>query len=211
MSAGTIVAIMIVVVVVAVVVAIVAVGQRHRRLQQQFGPEYDRAVADLGSRRQAAAELTEREKRVRSLDIRPLDAAALDSYDRQWATIQEQFVDTPAHAVTSAQSLITAVMRDRGYPTDDADQIMADLSVDHAGTLEHFRIAQGLAGRATDGSANTEDLRMSMVHYRALFRELLGEPAPAQDSTAQDGPEAIDATHPDPVPDEQPTDTEPVR
>jgi hypothetical protein len=184
MSSGTIVAIVVVVVVVAAIAAFVPGALRRRRLQQRFGPEYDRVVADTGSRRQAETELAEREKRVRSLDIRPLDAAALNRYALQWNAIQEQFVDAPANSVTGAQSLITAVMNDRGYPTEDAGQIMADLSVDHAATLEEFRTAQQLSGRAADGTATTEDLRQAMVHYRSLFRELLGEPAQPADGAA---------------------------
>ena len=104
-------------------------------------------MADSHSRREAEAELAEREKRVRGLDIRPLDAATLDRYALQWNVIQEQFVDAPANSVTSAQSLITAVMNDRGYPTEDSGQIMADLSVDYARTIEEFRTAQELSGR----------------------------------------------------------------
>jgi len=177
MPSGTIVAIVIVVVVLAAVVAIAAVSARHRRLQHRFGPEYARAVMDLGGRRRAEAELTERERRVRDLDIRPLDASQLERYERQWTTVQEQFVDTPAHAVASVQSLITAVMSDRGYPTENEGQIMDDLSVDHASSLEQFRTAQIFAAGAADGTASTEDLRLAMVHYRALFRDLLGDPA----------------------------------
>jgi hypothetical protein len=181
MSSGTIVAIVIIVVIVAaVIIAIAAAGARRRRLQQRFGPEYDRAVADTGSRRRAEAELTEREKRVRELDIRPLDPAARDRYKDQWTAIQQQFVDAPEKAITEAQKLIVVVMDERGYPTDDTGQIMSDLSVDHAATLEHFRTAQALGARAADGTANTEEMRQAMVHYRALFRDLLGE---ADDTT----------------------------
>lgn len=177
MSSGTIVAIIIVVVVVAAVVIAVSLTMRRRRLQQRFGPEYDRAVESAESRHQAEAELAEREKRVRGLDIRPLDPAARDRYASQWMAVQEQFVDSPASSVTSAQALITSVMADRGYPTDDAGQIEADLSVEHARTIDQFRTAQDLSGRAAAGTASTEDLRMAMVHYRTLFRDLLGEPA----------------------------------
>ena len=176
MSSGTVVAIVIVVIIVALVVAGVSMAMRRRRLQQRFGPEYDRAVESSDSRRKAEAELTERERRVRKLDIRPLDAAARDRYASEWRTIQEQFVDTPAQAVTSAQSLITSVMTERGYPTEDAEQITADLSVEHAGTIDEFRTAQELSGRAAGGTASTEDLRQAMVHYRTLFRDLLGDP-----------------------------------
>jgi len=175
MSTGTIVAIVIVVIIVAALIAAAAVAARRRRLQQRFGPEYDRAVESSGSRLKADAELSRREKRIRHLDIRPLDPAARDAYGHQWTAIQQQFVDAPADAVTAAQGLITGVMSDRGYPTEDAAQILADLSVEHASTLEHFRAAQDLSGRAAGGTASTEDLRQAMVHYRTLFEELLGK------------------------------------
>jgi hypothetical protein len=197
MSTGAIVAIIVVVIIVAAVIAVAALAARRRRLQQRFGPEYDRAVEGSDSRRKAEAELAEREKRVKHLDIRPLDPAARDSYTAQWTAIQEQFVDNPADAVTGAQSLITSVMNDRGYPTDDAAQIMADLSVEHASTLEHFRTAQDLSSRAAGGTASTEDLRQAMVHYRSLFRELLGDPADdvaAADVAPADDAAAADAT-----------------
>jgi hypothetical protein len=203
MSTGTIVAIIVVVIIVAAVIAVAASAARRRRLQQRFGPEYDRAVEGNDSRRKAEAELAEREKRVRHLDLRELDPAARDSYTAQWTAIQEQFVDNPADAVTGAQSLITSVMNDRGYPTDDAAQIMADLSVEHASTLEHFRTAQDLSSRAAGGTASTEDLRQAMVHYRSLFRELLGDPADdaaAAGAAPADVAPADDAVEADEVP-----------
>jgi hypothetical protein len=175
MSAGTIVAIVVVVIIVAALIAVASLAARRRRLQQRFGPEYDRAVEGSDSRLKAEAELAEREKRVKGLEIRPLDPAARDSYLAQWTTIQQQFVDSPTDAVTAAQSLITSVMADRGYPTEDVDQITADLSVDHAETLGRFRTAQEISGRVADGTSSTEDLRQAMVHYRALFQDLLGE------------------------------------
>ena len=175
MSAGTIVAIVVVVIVVAALIAVGSLAARRRRLQQRFGPEYDRAVEGSDSRLKAEAELAEREKRVKGLDLRPIEPAARASYLAQWTTIQEQFVDSPTDALTAAQSLITTVMADCGYPTEDADQITADLSVDHAGTLGRFRTAQDISARVAGGTASTEDLRQAMVHYRALFQDLLGE------------------------------------
>ena len=175
MSAGATVAIVVVVIIVAALIAVGALAARRRRLQQRFGPEYDRAVEGSDSRFKAEAELAEREKRVKGLDLRPIDPAARAGYLAQWTTIQQQFVDSPTDAVTAAQSLITSVMGDRGYPTEDVDQITADLSVDHAETLGRFRTAQEISGRVADGTASTEDLRQAMVHYRALFQDLLGE------------------------------------
>ena len=71
-------------------------------------------------------------------------------------------------------------MKDRGYPTEEHDQILADLSVEHSGTLEHFRAANQIGMQAAEGTAATEDLRLAMVHYRALFSDLLGQPSGPQ-------------------------------
>ena len=65
MSSGTIVAVVVVVIIVVALLAFAPAALRRRRLQQRFGPEYDRAVADAGSRREAETELAEREKRVK--------------------------------------------------------------------------------------------------------------------------------------------------
>ena len=174
MSTGAIVAIIVVVIVVAAVVAVIAAVNRRHRLQEKFGPEYDRAVSEHGSRREAEADLAGRERHVRELDIRPLTPAARSQYLSEWNAVQEQFVDAPQAAVTGAQTLVSAVMEDRGYPTQPYDQTVADLSVEHASTLDHFRAAHDISRNAA--TASTEDLRQAMIHYRALFAELLGEP-----------------------------------
>jgi hypothetical protein len=75
--------------------------------------------------------------------------------------------------------LVTAVMTDRGYPTEHQGQVLADLSVEHSDTLGHYRAAEEISGNAAAGTASTEDLRQAMIHYRALFGDLLGEPADA--------------------------------
>ena len=176
MTTGIIVAVVAVIVIGAVVFVMIPM-RRRRRLQQRFGPEYGRLAGERGSKRQAEAELTGRERRVQDLDIQPLTDSARASYAGQWAAIQEQFLDTPADAVAGAQSLVTAVMTERGYPAGGDDQVLADLSVEHAGTLDRYRAAQQTSHRAAAGTASTEDLRQAMTGYRALLGDLLGEPA----------------------------------
>jgi hypothetical protein len=200
MSAGAIVAIIVAVVVVLLVIGAVSAARR-RKLQQRFGPEYDRVVGETRSHRKADAELAERERRVRSLDIRPLDETSRARYAGEWTALQEQFVDQPAQAVAQAGLLVTAVMKDRGYPTEDYDQTLADLSVEHAKTLDHYRQGHEISLRAEAGSAGTEELRLAMLHYRTLFADLLGRPGDAQGvpavpggpDAAQDEPAAPDA------------------
>ena len=64
-------------------------------------------------------------------------------------------------------------MRERGYPVEDFEQQAADVSVDHPEVVEHYRKAHAIH---SERSASTEDLRQAMVHYRALFAELLETP-----------------------------------
>jgi hypothetical protein len=176
MSPGAIAAIAVAVVVVVLVIGVLTAARR-RNLQQRFGPEYDRVVGETHSHRKAEAELAERERRVRSLDIRPLEETVRARYAGEWTAIQERFVDQPEQAVAQAGMLVTSVMKDRGYPTENYDQIVADLSVEHANTLDHYRAAHQVSLQAEESTASTEDLRLAMLHYRALFGDLLGQPA----------------------------------
>jgi hypothetical protein len=177
MSTGAVIAIVVVIVVVIAAVALGAMEMRRRRLRQQFGPEYDRVVSETGSRRRAEAELSARQRRVAKLDIRPLTGDESARYQGEWNAIQERFVDTPTESVTQAATLVTTVMRVRGYPTDDHDEAMDALSVDHAPTLTRYREARAISERAGSGAATTDDLRNAMLRYRELFHELLGTPS----------------------------------
>jgi FtsZ-interacting cell division protein ZipA len=174
---GTAVAVLIVVIVLvlAVLLVLARMQARRRRLRERFGPEYERMVADADDPRAVEQELKAREKRHAELPIRALSADARDRYAREWVDVQERFVDEPVEAVSEADRLLTAVMAERGYPTEKYEQQVADLSVEHAGTLDRYRAAHDVSGRAAAGTATTEDLRQAMVHYRALFEELVQE------------------------------------
>jgi hypothetical protein len=160
-------------VILALGVWVVMSRQRRERLRGRFGPEYDRAVSEHGSRRGAEAELARREEQRERLDIVPLSPAARERYSESWRELQTRFVDEPSRSVTEADRLVTDVMRDRGYPMDEFDQRVADVSVDHPEVVEHYRAAHSIHLANEGGEASTEDLRQGVVHYRALFNELL--------------------------------------
>lgn len=171
-------------IVVIVVVAVAVLGaviwlvtqeMQRKRLQQRFGPEYERVVKESDNPRAAQRELAERERRHKELDIRPLSASARERYAREWAQVQEKFVDQPAEAVSEADRLLVALMGERGYPTEGYEQQVTDLSVRHAKTLEHYRAAH-TTQQKSDG-ASTEDLRDAMVRYRTVFEDLLTDGA----------------------------------
>ena len=156
-----------------VIVWVVRARQRRDHLRERFGPEYDRAVSDRDSRLTDQAELERREEKRERLDIVPLSPESREEYLRSWRDVQAGFVDEPSQAVGEADRLVTEVMRERGYPMAEFDQRVADLSVDHADVVEHYRAAHAINLQNENGGASTEELRQAVVHYRALFEELL--------------------------------------
>lgn len=132
-------------------------------------------VADTGSRGDAEKELLDRQKRHADLELRELSPESKARYSAAWQEAQIQFVDDPGQAVATADDLVTDLIAERGYPTGDYDDQLANLSVDHARTLGHYRDAHEISRRSRNGEASTEDLRQALVHYRALFADLLGE------------------------------------
>jgi hypothetical protein len=177
-------------VVVVVIVGVIAwrAGRRRRsqRLQERFGPEYDRTLETAGRKSDAEAELEARQQRVESLEIKPLDDTDRERFRERWRVVQALFVDDPASAVGQADVLIGDVMRARGYPVGDFDQRAADVSVNHPQVVEHYRTAHDIAAKQRAGAGDTEQLRQAIVHYRALVADLLDLP--------DDDPAGRDAT-----------------
>ncbi|WP_411103093.1 hypothetical protein [Streptomyces sp. cmx-4-9] len=174
MSTGTLIAVLVVaVVVVLALTALLSMLARRRHLRTQFGPEYERTVEEKGGRRAAERDLRAREQRHDELDIKELPAERRQEYTEEWSRVQEHFVDRPEGSVAEADGLVSRLMQERGYPTDDFHGQLRDLSVEHGRTLEHYRAAHDVKMRSGDGHATTEELRGAMVHYRALFEELL--------------------------------------
>lgn len=183
-----------VVVAVVAIVAIVVMRQRRRtELRESFGSEYDRAVAREGDVRKGESDLMARRERRADLDIRPLSPQSRTTYARSWEQTQARFVDNPATALAQADALIIAVMEERGYPMDDFERRAEDISVDHPDVVQHYRAAHDISVRvdedpnastsSTVSDVSTEDLRQGLVHYRALFQELL---EPDEDEPSRD-------------------------
>ena len=169
-----------------VVVALLIIGavmwsrrRRSEHLREHFGHEYDRTVDAAGNRTKAEADLLKREKRVEKLHIRPLEPSERREFADRWTEVQARFVDDPARAVAFADALLADVMKARGYPVSDFEQRAGDISVDHPVVVEHYHKGHEIALRHQRGEASTEDLRQAMIHYRALFDNLVGAEAPS--------------------------------
>jgi FtsZ-interacting cell division protein ZipA len=146
---------------------------KSNRLKAKFGPEYDHTVARLRNRQLAETELQERERRVEGFHIVPLSMQDDIRYRESWTATQGYFVDDPRGAVEKADRLVHEVMKKRGYPVTNFEQVAADLSVEYPAVVTHYRAACRIAENSRKGSAKTEELRQALVHYRALFEELL--------------------------------------
>jgi hypothetical protein len=173
------------IVVIIVLIAAAAAGwylMRRRSLRERFGPEYDRVLAESDSRSAAERELRARERHHAELDIHPLSPQSRQQYVEEWEALQIRFIDDPAGAVRAGDELVTRLAAERGYPTEDLE---ANLSVEHGHTLGKYREAHEIAERNESGEATTEQLRMALMHYRALFSELADVP----DTTDVDRPD----------------------
>jgi hypothetical protein len=148
-------------------------GPSRAALQSRFGPEYERTVAAHGSRKDAERDLRNRVRAVEALHIHPLSAAENAHYARLWERLQQRFVDDPHGAVAEGHHIIKRVMQAQGYPMKNFDERVQLLSVDHGAVIQHYRAARALAEGNDRGESSTEDLRQAMVHFRALFTDLL--------------------------------------
>jgi hypothetical protein len=174
MTTTTMMLIVVVGLLAAIAVLWVAMAARRRaQLRERFGPEYERTVRDVGDPRKAEALLDARARRVSKYTIRPLSADEHNRFHSDWQRLQARFVDDPAGAVAEADVLVAELMATRGYPTSDFDRRAEDVSVDHPAVVNHYREAHAIAVRHAREGASTEELRNAIVHYRALFEDLL--------------------------------------
>ena len=165
--------------VIAIIVAVAASiwlytsKRRTKELRSKFGPEYRRMAVAEGDAAKAEQLLMERAKRVKKLDLKPLTDRQRNDFADEWEHTQAQFVDDPTAAVVRADALVQEVMNVRGYPVADFDQRVADISVDHPAVVQNYRLAHEIAARHEQEDLSMEKLREAMLHYRALFADLL--------------------------------------
>jgi len=162
------------------VILLVARGVRRSRtvaLRDKYGSEYDRAIEATGSRTRAEEDLLARAQYASELDIQPLTGADRARYRMEWKKIETRFVDRPTTAVVEADELIRDVLRTRGYPMADFEEHAKLISVRHPRLVEHYRAGHDIIDRREGGAPSTEELRQAMLHYRALFDEVVHEGA----------------------------------
>ncbi|WP_406439618.1 hypothetical protein [Streptomyces sp. NBC_01613] len=123
-----------------------------------------------------------------------------DSLRREgWATVQEQFVESPQQAVIEADALLARLAGDRGFPDGEQfEEQIAALSVHYAPYVQGYRSMH----RAARDRSGTEEMREAMVEARGLFEALVSEqpadsdrPHPSSTDDRGHGPRALPRRH----------------
>src|SRR5680860_1513979 len=126
-----------VVLVLAVLLIVAMVRRRSARrdhteaLRRQFGDDYDATVARLG-RKPGEAELDERMHRFREMELERVSPDSRDELTERWKVVQYRFPEDPAYSVRESEHLISALMRERGFPDGGFETRARALSMAHA-------------------------------------------------------------------------------
>ena len=174
-TTAVIATVLVVAIVLLLVVLVVGVARKRRpsRLRGDFGPEYDRTVDEAGGRRQAEKDLLTRKEEHEQLQLRPLPAAARQRFTDSWTSVQARFVDTPALALSEADTLVTQLLMERGYPVDDFETRSRLLSVEHAGVMDSYRQAHEVEVASRARTADTETVRNAFLDFRRVFEDVM--------------------------------------
>ena len=152
--------------------ALLRIRRRRSHLQERFGPEYQRTVADHGVGG-AESRLSDIESERENLSLRDLPPATRHRYLDEWRQAEMRFVSDPRDATRAAERLVIRALHERGYPEDDDDRRLVSLvSADHPEIAERYRHGHAMLDDV-DGAASTESLRKAMLDFRAVLEDVL--------------------------------------
>ena len=109
---------------------------------------------------------------VRTPRLAPLPEDAVNRFRHAWDEIAARFVAEPKQAVNEADALVMSLLRERGHP------------LDHERLPGQMREARRkrIKGLEPDG---TEALRQSILHYRAVFQQMISSRSRRQATDGQ--------------------------
>lgn len=97
-------------------------------------------------------------------------AAEAARFSDTWQALEDRFVDNPQAVVAQADALVCQLMLRRGYPMGDFEHRAGEIAAAYPDIVLHYRAAHAVSVR---NEASTEELRNAVIHYRALFDQLL--------------------------------------
>jgi len=99
--------------------------------------------------------LSRRSRPMPSANLRPLTPEARDRFVTRWDQVESRFVEAPEEAVREADALVLALLGERDHP------------------LSEKSLPEGVRRARRQGArGGTENLRMAVLHYRAVVEEM---------------------------------------
>jgi hypothetical protein len=95
-------------------------------------------------------------------DLIALSNESRDRYLTEWDRIETRFVDAPGEAVSEADGLVIALLRERRHPLDSR-RLPNELHL----AREEASLRRG---------DKTEGMRRALLHYRAVIEKMVGMP-----------------------------------
>ena len=93
--------------------------------------------------------------------------------------MQDRFTDSPVLALSQADALLSALLAERGLPSDGL-RTQADLPASTcADILEQFRLGHVIEQANSTRRADLAQVRVGMEHFSRVFQALVSEPGPA--------------------------------
>jgi hypothetical protein len=149
-------------------------GRRRRHgFRRRFGAEFQRTVQAAVSERRADRMFAARTNRSERFQLRRLSETDSARFVEAWRQLQTRFVVAPHAAVGETDRFAAEVLAARGCPLGEFNQRAVAISVDHPRVVVTYRAAHAIATRHSHDEATQEDLRQALVHFRALFEDLL--------------------------------------
>ncbi|HEX5028070.1 MAG TPA: hypothetical protein VFV56_04575 [Gaiellaceae bacterium] len=156
---------------VVLVLAFARIRRRRSHLEQRFGPEYQRVVADRGLAG-GESHLGRVESEHDELELRDLPRTTRDRYFEEWRQAETRFVSDPRDAARAAERIVARALEERGYPDGEGADIVSLVSVDHPEIADRYRHGRSMLD-AVDGAESTESLRKAMLDFRAVLEDVL--------------------------------------
>jgi hypothetical protein len=179
--------VLIVVLLIALIVMARSGRERRARLEERFGPEYDRSVAAASRRRDAERDLDDRLDRHRSITTHTIAPTETERFEQRLEDLQARFVDAPAAAVAAADGLLADIAIAAGYPDGSTEQLLGDISVDHPAAIAEHRRGHELVQASGKQSPSTEQLRAALVSARHVCEALLAPSIAARAGSGRPG------------------------
>ena len=155
----------------ALALALARIRRRRSHLEQRFGREYQRVIADKGLA-DGESHLGQVESERDELELRELPRTTRDRYLEEWRQAETRFVSDPHDAARAAERIVARVLEERGYPDGDETDLVSLVSVDHPEVAERYRHGRAMLD-AVDGAESTESLRKAMLDFRAVLDDVL--------------------------------------